>query len=230
MSKYIIKESELRAKILEAVKEELTDIITESFLGNVGRGAWNVAKNTAGLALKAGASPFWLAGDTLNKVNNIVNGNDTFSKTIGDFFGVDKMRSNSSSSYASKRDKTKTMQDNEKTILASLESIKKEYGEPQLEPGLNKRIKKRPLVVNDFLGTGQERDFGKHYFELNQDSEGSVWDNLLKKAQKGLSSMEDQRKAEMYMRKQERIIRRWLIARDNAYKQYMEIEKRKGRV
>ena len=116
MSKYIIKESELRFLIKETVTEELNE--------GLGSALWNTAKYaTLGTFL-----PGVLAAKTVGKVSDILGGKDTITGTVSNFFGGD----------------SKTRAEKQRERLASTRNISFEYGRPETVPGWGKRDKLAP--------------------------------------------------------------------------------------
>lgn len=221
MVKYILKENELSAMIQEIVSEELSDMVSEGLLHVLGTTAKNVAKTGA----MGVAAPMLLADRGFTKLGKIVNGNDTMIGAAKDFFGIGG--GTGTTRTGGKNDtKGKNGNGNSKNGRQTANETRRNYGEPETRGGLGRRLEERmDIIVHDFLGSGEDVNFGRHYWERNQDETNSVWSRRLRRAGEGIQRardrMVDHRRIEGYIRQYERDFRRWLRDRDRAYEQYI---------
>lgn len=220
MSKYILKESELRSAIRKVVAEELNE--------SLGHALGSALLNTAKYAALGAIAPGALANKGIMKTNDILFGNDTIGGTISDFFGGD---SKSSSTSGGKTGKSKS--ERQRNRMMATRSISYEYGRPETVPGWGNGLKldKKteimvPEEVLDDKGkcvqwgskTGQWGSFGKHY----HDEGDRMWQRVFKDKENALirNCRNDQSKLERLKRKYKRILLDWLKDRDRAYEEY----------
>ena len=206
MAKYILKESELRAVISEAVAEELGALLNEGLptaLGNT--------LNSGALGVFA---PAILAGKALKKTDAIFNGQDTITGTIRDYFGAGGKDSSGRRLSKSERQRQK---------FADRRSISYEYGRPETVPGMfgrTKLAKKEEIAALD-LGHGIVwGSFGKHY----RDEGDRAWTRVVTDKENSLirnSSGNPSRQARL-QRRYKRILLDWLKDRDKAYETYIK--------
>lgn len=206
MAKYILKESELRAIISEAVTEELGALLNEGL------------PTALGNTLKYGAlgvfAPAILAGKALKKTDAIINGNDTITGTIRDYFGADSK--DSSGRRLSKSEK-------QRQRLSDTRGISYEYGRPETVPGMfgkTKLAKKEEIVAPD-LGHGVVwGDFGKHY----HDEGDRFWTRKVTDTENALirNSSGNPRRQARLQKRYKRILVDWLKDRDRAYETYIK--------
>ena len=217
MSKYILKESELRSIIKEAVEEELSRTLNEGFWHGLG----SALKNTAKIAALGTVAPGLLAQKGVLKTNDILGGNSTVAGTIGDFFGMNG--GNQTGKGSATKDGKKTPAERQKEIRQNTATIRREYGEPETEAGLNKKLNpKRQIIVTDFLGSGEDANFGRHYYEKGQDSNTSVWGKKLADANTDITNYGNPRRNNRYVRDYYRSFKKWLEERDKAYEAFIK--------
>lgn len=200
MNKYVIKESELRSIIEMAVANEL-----------INEGLGHALLKTAGYAALGALAPGVLANKGIMKANDILGGNSTIGGTLNDFFGgnANGYRKGSSDWSRSKKNTARY--------------VKREYGEPATEAGLRKHLEgKTRIVEEDFLGSGEEADFGRHYREVNQDADNSMWRRKLKRAEEAINNVQNQNKVDKYRRQYYKLLKEWLDERDKAYEAYIK--------
>lgn len=216
MTKYIIKESELRSIIKEAVIKELNE---GNFLRSLGSGLAHGTLNAAKLAGLGLVAPGILAQKATLKANDILGGSSTVGGTLNDFFGWGSGKGSSTRNGG----KSLTPNKKNKETPKNLRIIKKEYGEPETEAGLGKKLNgKRPLIVTNFLGSGEDVDFGRHYFERGQNLPGSVWNKRLERAEEDLSTVTDPRKLTKFRKEHYKEFKKWLEKRDKVYEIYIK--------
>ena len=217
MSKYIIKESALRSDIKKVVSEELSRILNES----IGHALGSALLNTGKIAAMGALAPGLLAQKSVVKANDILGGDSTVAGSVGEFFGMnDGARGGNK---FTKNNGNKTPADRQKEIRQNSALVKREYGEPETEAGLGKRLtRKRNMVVSDFLGSGENVDFGRHYFERGQSSESSVWSKKLAKAKSDIENLGDPSKVGKYRKQYYKTFKKWLEERDEAYEEYIK--------
>lgn len=218
MVKYILRESELRSAIEKVVKEELNE--------GLGHALGSALLNTAKYAALGAIAPGALISKGITKADDIMGGNSTVGGTINDFFGSGPNGSGRGSSSSSKT--KKSSEQIEKERRANTATIKKEYGEPATEAGLGRRLeRKERMVVDNFLGSGESVDFGRHYREVNQDANNSVWMRKLIRAEQAINNAQNQNRVERYRRQYYRRFREWLNERDKAYEAYIKSSRQK---
>lgn len=225
MNKYIIKESALRSDIKKIIAEELSGAINES----LGHALGSALKNTLKIAAKGTIAPGLLASDAIEKTGNIVNGPDTVTKTISDFFG-----GNSSGSGASGSGK-KSRADKQKERLSYSRGLNSEYGRPETVPGFGRKFKldkKTEIMVPEEIlddkgkcvqwgsRTGDWGSFGKHY----HDEGDRMWQRIFKDKENALlrNCRNDQSKLERLKKKYKRVLVDWLKERDREYEIYIK--------
>ena len=71
-------------------------------------------------------------------------------------------------------------------------------------------------MICDYLGTGQEMNFGVHFVEKNQNSQNSIWSSKLREAQEEVSGNRNQQRAIRFVTRE---LKEWLKERDLAYKE-----------
>ena len=222
MSKYLIKESELRAIISDAVMEELNEGLWHAF--------GSALKNTAKNAVVGAVAPGALAQKAFVKTGKIINGPDTLAGTVKDFFGgnTDGSQTGKSKNGANNRNTNSNQTGKLKNGANNRNTSAREYGRPETIGALGRtRMRKRPIVVNNFLGSGENIDFGRHYYEENQDRPSSRWSKMLQSADVDVNQTASSpggraRKIRNYRR----MFNRWLNERDKAYEEMMKARKR----
>ena len=221
MGKYILKESELRALISEAVAEEVNALINEGVTGNVLRGLGNAALNTAKFGARFLVDPMGATSKALVGIGNVATGEKSVVDPVKSFFnGPFDGRGNATIRTRNNSRSTKV----ENFGNASL--IKREFGEPETKGIMSKKLETpQKILITDFLGSGREVDFGKHYLEHNQSDRKSVWSRKLQRAQERLSGARNQNEAQKYIRLFAKQLKEWLKERDEAYKNYISLQK-----
>lgn len=202
MTKYILKESELRSIIGNIVSEELNTAVNEGLLGTL--------KNVAGTAAKVAITPFTAAGDAFTKTSNFLAGN---SPTGG-------------SSRSTSNSKAKTASEKQRERLTASKSVGYEYGKPEVIPSWGNRLKldsKREITApeNSQLEWGS---FGRHY----HDEGDKMWNRVLLNKESTIIRLSrgDQKKTERLQRKYKKILVGWLKDRDVAYETYIKSNNR----
>lgn len=215
MAKYIIKESELRSVIQEAVKEEFTEMLNEGeFLRRAGNAVWNTAKIGALSVLAPGLAGAKFVKDT----SDILNGN----KTIG---GMARSLTGKDNSRASGTNKTRreTRMEKQRSRLSDTRAVSFEYGKPETVPGLGKRnrlAKKRDMTlpIESEIEWG---DFGRHY----HDEGDRMWFRKIidteRQIARNTEGANDRRRAILMRRYKKRLVD-WLKARDKDYVTYIK--------
>ena len=201
MAKYILKESELRAAISEAVSEELGALLNEGLPTALG--------NTLKYGALGIAAPAILANKAIDKMNGIINGNDTIAGTIRDYFGA----KNGSSSSSGNRSNSQTEK------YAATRAVSGEYGKPEMVPGFGHKMKlakksKMELPKKSKVSWG---DFGKHY----HDEGNKAWERKVLNTEKSMTRNSGQANARN-IRRYKRILVDWLKERDYAYENYVK--------
>ena len=204
MAKYIIKESELRSVLSEIITEELSSVVNESLLGTIGKLGYYTL-NPSALASRVGTSIAngTVARDTMNTLGGL---------GIGRMLGKQTATGKNNNGT-----KPKTRQEKAKEKRRNLNILKYNYGEPETDVvfGGRRKIRKQRIIVNNFLGTDESKDFGTHYVEKNQNSENSLWSKKLKEAEEEVSTNNNPRRA---IRVVSRELNDWLKERDEAYR------------
>ena len=208
MKKYTLTEKQLYVVLERVISEELQSAINEGVLGNV-------LKNTALMGAKAVTMPFTSAGRLTTGVNDIIFGKKNPVDSIKSFVGpVGNNQKNNA-----KRD----------TASQNYKTIKGNFGEPETEVGLGRKLeRKKPIVVQNFLGSGRDVNFGKHYYEKNQDavdSNGnplSVWGKKLKDAETEINNARRQNRVGRYVQQYYQDFKKWLNERDIAYENWIK--------
>lgn len=193
--KYILKESEFRSLIKEAVAEELN----EGFRHALGSALLNTAKYAALGAVAPGA----LAGKGILKANNILTGNDTIGGTIKGFFGDD----------------SKTKAEKQRERLMGTKNISYEYGRPETVPGFGGRTKlaqKSEIVAPDTKRGIDWGEFGEHY----HDEGDRAWKRKFADVENSFI-----RNGSKNQNRYKRILVDWLKDRDRDYEIYIKTQK-----
>lgn len=218
--KYILKESELREIIREAVEEELKQ--TLSLNEGIGRALGGLMKVGAGIAF-----PMYGVSKFLNKAYEFPNWGGSSSNSIF------KTGSKTSKEQGQAGRKSKAERQRERAIAGR--SISYEYGRPETVPGWGNRLKldkKTEIIVPEEVlddkgkcvqwgsRTGQWGSFGQHY----HDEGDRMWQRVFKDKENALirNCHNDQSKLERLKRKYKRILLDWLKARDREYKTYIQ--------
>ena len=216
--KYIVKESVLHEIIKNIVSEELS----EGFFGNVGRGAFNAVKNTAGMAAKSIISPFSAVGDLMTKANGLLNGNETITGSVNKFFGGGNSGGQSVSRGGRKAQR-------QQSKVSAGKNISYEYGKPETVPSWGNRIKlddKSEIVAPPYDSNKRTGctlpwgSFGVHY----HDEGDRMWNRIVTDKERTilrLSANNDNKRARL-LRKYKKILVDWLKERDRAYKDYIK--------
>ena len=170
-------------------------------------------KNTAFGAAKGVVSPLSLAGDIFTKGFDFLNG-DTL-KTNGNW-GTYTNRGIVANSGTKKTN-------------FNVYQARREFGEPETVSDLGRELeKKRPIVVQDFLGGGQDVNFDRHFYERNQAANNSVWNRKLAEAAAKVNSASNERKARRYRKEYLRRFKDWLNERDEVYQEYIKQAKKRS--
>ena len=217
MIKYILKESELRAMVENIVSEEINNVLSESIGSALGSALGNTLKYGA-LGVVA---PTMLAGKAFSKANSIVNGNDTITGTVKDYFS-----SGIGSSSGSGR-KTRGQKQNER--LAAGRNVSYEYGRPETVPSWGNRLKlddKREILPPPYDAKKKTGctlpwgSFGEHY----HDEGDRMWNRMITDKESAILrvSGNDESKKARLLRKYKKILLGWLKDRDKAYKVYIK--------
>lgn len=211
MAKYILKESELRSVMSEIIMEELSLAMNESFFKNAVKATGKLVGNGLGAALDP--------GDAINKFyTNMTDKNKTITGAIGRAFDEKSGTSNKNGvKYKKEKEKSKTRQEKRKEKTRNITYLKYNYGEPKTDVAFGgRKIRKERIVVSDYLGTGQEMNFGVHFVEKNQNSQNSIWSSKLREAQEEVSGNMNQQRAIRFVTRE---LKEWLKERDLAYKE-----------
>lgn len=208
MAKYVLKESELYSVLSEIITEELSNALDEGFIGNVFKGAGRLAGNGLVAALNPG-------GAVKSVYDYMLNPNKTIVGTVRD-----TLRSNGTTNkntQTGKSTKPKTRQEKAQEKTRSLNRLKYNYGEPETDVvfGGRRKLRKERIIVNNFLGTNEDKDFGTHYVEKNQNSDNSFWSRKLREAEEEVNTNRNPRRA---IRVVTRELNDWLKERDEAYR------------
>ena len=213
MASYIIRESELRSAIKKIIAEEIDGLIGESLAGALGHAALNTLKTAAIGAVAPGV----LANKVFTKTNNILNGPDTITGTVSDFFGGNKI---GSSDKASGRQKSKA--EKQRKRLSATRGISGEYGKPETIPGIGRRIK---LDRKDAMTLPTEShvewgDFGIHY----HDEGDRMWFRKVLDTERALerASHGDASRQNRLQKRYKRALVDWLKERDREYENYIK--------
>ena len=219
MTKYIIKESELRSLIKEIIKEELS--LNEGLTKALG----NALLNTARYGALTVVAPSVMAQKIAKKESDIVNGSDSIGKTVKDFFGGEDIKSSGSASKASSGSKNrKTRAERQKEKLMNTKSISYEYGRPETTPRLGRRDRLAPKseVTAPSSENGVEwGSFGRHY----HDEGDRAWNRKVTDYEKSFLRNSQGRNEAQVARLQRRYKRRlvdWLKDRDRDYEIYIK--------
>ena len=206
MTKYILKESELYSVLSEIITEELSNALDEGFIGNVFKGAGRLAGNGLVAALNPG-------GAVKSVYDYMLNPNKTIIGTVRDTLGSNGTTNKNTQTGKS----TKTRQEKAQEKTRSLNRLKYNYGEPETDVafGGRRKIRKERIIVNNFLGTNEDKDFGTHYVEKNQNSDNSFWSRKLREAEEEVNTNRNPRRA---IRVVTRELNDWLKERDEAYR------------
>lgn len=209
MTKYILKESELRSVLSKIITEELSNVLCESFVGNVFRGAGRLAGNGLVAALGPGVA--------MNRVaKNILDPNKTLVGAVKDTFRNNGSSNKNTPTKKSTESKPKTKQEKRQEKTRNLNYLKYNYGEPETDIALGRRkIRKERIIVNNFLGTNEDKNFGTHYLEKNQNSNNSFWSRKLREAEEEVNTNRNPRRAARVVARE---LKAWLDERDEAYR------------
>lgn len=186
------------------LKSVIKEIIAEE-LSNVDESLGRALGNTAKLGAVGAVSPLTLAQMGFVKANNLLMGKDSLRGTVRDFVGP-------------KQQATQT----------DLNNVEQTYGKPETVAGLGKKLeRKMPITVEDFLGTGKDVNFGRHYYEEGQrgGSNNTKWAGKLAEAQRSVDNARRQNRANRYANQWYKQLKQWLEARDKAYEQYIRNRK-----
>ena len=195
MTKYILKESELRSIINKIVTEEVSKSINEGFWQGIKNAAWNTAK----LGAKGLIAPSLVGQDIVKKTSDIAMGKDTITGTVSRFFQGDAGTQKSKKS-------------SRETSLADMEydeRIEKKYGRPATTPkliGRKEKLAGKVRFQDDVFG-----NLGRHY----QDEDG-VWTKLLEKKKEEVQTRPNSR------RRLTRWLKMWLDERDAKYEELIK--------
>ena len=178
-------------------------VIMEEFNEGLKNTLGSALKNTAKTAALGAVSPGALAQKAFVKVGNVINGDASLVGGVKKFFGNDQNQNVSN-------------------------QVRSEYGEPETEGMIGKKlVRKRPIIVANFLGGGDDVNFGRHYYEVNQESERSVWGRKLAQAGRDVNytatSPGGRRRRIRYYQK---LFAKWLNDRDRAYEEYVRNRRR----
>ena len=224
MAKYILKESELVGIIHKIISEEIT---------RLDEGLGKTLLNTAKFAGRAAVSPFSAANQGISKYFDLISGN------VG--FGRRGKASSSGKSGNGKAGKVAAAAGagaaaaGAAAIAASKNKIDpkaiiKEYGEPETVAMLGTRLTdKKPITVTNFLGSSEDVDFGKHYYEVNQDSADSIWSKTITKAAMSIGSAKTENELQRCLEQCYDFLQKWLNKRDKMYVKYVNAIQKKGR-
>lgn len=212
MTKYILKESELKSVINSIVAEEISNVINESLGSALGHALTNTLK-TGAMAMidPAGTLARGYAGamDTLS-------GKKSLTKGVKDFFGGDN-------SSTGKRTGRKSRAERQNDRFNAGRSISWEFGRPETVPGIGRRQKLAPKSQITAPNTNNNitwGDFGEHY----HDEGDRAWNRKVTDLENSLirNARGDQQKIERWTRKYKRRLVDWLKERDKAYRIYIK--------
>lgn len=199
MTKYILKESELKAMIENIVTEELGQL-DEGFW----RGLWNVAKGTAGMVV----NPYGTVGNMFSNPGKSGSG----------------FRSGGGVSRGGSGTRRKTRAERQRERLLANKSLSFEYGRPETVPAWGNRVKldKKSEIVapNNNNEVPDWGTFGKHYHDEND----NAWRRMVASKENALirNSRGNQARMVRLQRKYKKILLNWLKERDKAYEIYIK--------
>lgn len=208
MVKYILKESELKAILYDIINEELSRV-DEGF--NLGTTLKNTAKTVVKNAALGALAPGAVVGNALNKTDNILTGKESLTRDIKNFFG-----GNGSSAGGAGSTSSAGNGGGAKSRAVSTS----EYGVPETSIS-NKLLRKRTIDVENFPVEGHAVNFGKHFYEKNQNSQYSAWSKKLQQARNEIAQAPEAAKARTTKRCV-RALNKWLDARDKFYINYVK--------
>ena len=193
--------------IEQIVMEEVSQLNESRFWRGVGSLALKAGKAAALTAI----SPATMGDRVVRKAFNTVTGKEPLFNLNG------TSARNGSQTKTSTTGKTYYNSSN-------IYSIRHEFGTPETVAGMGKKLEKpQEMREQNFLGTGLDVKFGKHYLELDQTKENSVWSKKLKEAQEGLENARNQDKIRKYTKQYVDVLKDWLNERDRAYENYVKI-------
>ena len=195
MTKYILKESELRSIINKIVTEEVSKSINEGFWQGLKNAAWNTAK----LGAKGLIAPSLVGQDIVKKTSDIAMGKDTVTGTVNRFFQGD----------AGTQKNKKPKRETSLTDMEYEERIEKKYGKPVTTPkliGSREKLAGKVRFQDDVFG-----NLGRHY----QD-EDDVWTKLLENKK---AEVETRPNSRMRLA---RWLKMWLDERDARYEELIK--------
>lgn len=206
--KYILKESELREIIREAVEEELKQ--TLSLNEGIGRALGGLMKVGAGIAF-----PMYGVSKFLNKAYEFPNWGGSSSNSIF------KTGSKTSKEQGQAGRKSKAERQRERAIAGR--SISYEYGRPETVPGIGRRTRlaNKSEITAPQTNSGIDwGTFGRHY----HDEGDRVWNRKINDTENALirNSRGNERRMRILQRRYKRILIDWLKDRDREYKTYIQ--------
>lgn len=207
--KYVLKESELVSIFETIIKEELDNALNEG----IGKTLWNTVKGAAHLAI----SPYTAVAGGMDKIDKYFSG-----ERVGSTGGSSGGNGSGSNSSTSKNNSRSRSRENRPREFHTRNQVIREYGEPATVGFMGRRLERRqPVRVENFLGSGQAVNFGRHYVERNQDDAGSVWNARLDRAAANIAAAGGNPRRNI--RQYRRLVDEWLNERDVAYEQYVKL-------
>lgn len=206
--KYILKESELREIIREAVEEELKQAL--SLNEDIGRALGGLMKVGAGIAF-----PMYGVSKFLNKAYEFPNWGGSSSNSSF------KTGSKTSKKQGQTGRKSKAERQRERAIAGR--SISYEYGRPETVPGIGRRTRlanKSEITAPQTNNGIDWGTFGRHY----HDEGDRVWNRKINDTENTLirNSRGNERRMRILQRRYKRILVDWLKDRDREYKTYIQ--------
>ena len=237
MSKYILRESELKSVLRDIIMEEISNATNEGVLGRLGNMALNTAK-WAGLATLA---PGLAAGKAMEKIGGIVDpkGKDTVAGTADQILGGGAGAGRSSSGGKSGGKKlSRTQQRNER--YKSAKYLAQEWGRPETVPGWGRRVKlERKREIENPMDTARRvirpngtlynitmdwGAFGRHYHDEGERGWLNKVEEIEERVRRAATrdgTVDPDRQAR-FQRRYRRALADWLNKRDKAYESWIE--------
>ena len=217
MVKYILKESELKAMLYDIINEELSRV-DEGF--NLGTTLKNTAKTVVKNAALGALAPGAVVGNALNKTDNILTGKDSLTRDIKNFFGGNSSSAGGSNSISRPEGNNSVPSNGVGKNANGRTDLTSEYGVPETSMS-NKLLRKRTIDVENFPIEGHAVNFGRHFYEKNQDSQYSAWSKKLQQARNEIAQAPEAEMART-TKKCVRALNKWLDARDKFYINYVK--------